>query len=257
MIGAIAGDIIGSRFEWNNIKTTEFELFTEKSVITDDSVMSIALADSILTGVPYDKKMREWGNKYPFLGYGGSFRSWLVSKEMGPYNSWGNGSAMRVSPVGFAYDNMDDILKYAKISADYTHNHPEGIKGAQATAAVIFMARNSASKREIKEFVVNNFGYNLERTTKDIRPVYKFDVSCQGTVPEAIICLLESNDFESCMRLAISLGGDSDTLACIAGGMAQAYYGGVPQYIVEETRKRLQGEMLIVLDEFYKKFNVK
>ena len=251
MLGAIAGDIIGSVYEWNNTKSIDFPLFSVKSRFTDDTALSIAIADCILHQKEYAVTLRTWGRKYPLAGYGGNFKRWLSGVITGPYNSWGNGSAMRVSSVGFAMDSLETTLEEAKRSAEVTHNHPEGIKGAQATAAAIFLARTDHSKMQIKQYIQTHFQYDLERTIAEIRPDYTFDVSCQGSVPEAIIAFLESTDYESSIRLAISLGGDSDTIACITGGIAEAFYGIVPVEIATETRKRLPEEMRNIVDAFY------
>ena len=233
MVGAIAGDIIGSVFEGNPIKTTSFPLFSRWSRFTDDTVLTIAIADAILNKKKYVSTLKRYGLKYPNAGYGMSFYSWVQSTEIKPYNSWGNGSAMRVSPVGFAFDCLEDVLREAKKTAQVTHNHPEGIKGAEATALAIFLARQGADKEEIRKQIMHSFNYNLDRSLDEIRPHYFFDVSCQGSVPESIIAFLESTDFEDAIRLAISLGGDSDTMGCIAGGIAQAYYRKIPLKIID------------------------
>lgn len=256
MIGAIAGDIIGSVFEWNNIKTTEFPLFTPQSGFTDDTVLTVAVAHAILRKSDYAVSLKTFARKYPDSGYGGRFYQWIFSSDSRPYNSWGNGSAMRVSPVGFAFDSMQDVLDEAKQSAEKTHNHPEGIKGAQATALAIFLARKGESKDRIRQEISTRFHYNLNRTLDEIRPVYRFNESCQETVPEAVIAFLESESFEDAIRKGISLGGDSDTLACIAGGIAQAYYRGVPKEIVSAVRDRLPEEFLAVIDEFNEKYGI-
>ncbi len=235
MLGAIAGDIIGSVYEWHNIKTTEFELFSPGCRFTDDTVLTVALADAILNGVDYAEKMKEYFHRYPNAGYGGRFADWVMSHPSFPYNSWGNGAAMRISPVGYAYTTLEETLSKAEFFTEVTHNHPEGIKGGCATAAAIFLSRTGSSKTEIKAYISSTFGYDLERTLDEIRPAYHFDVSCQGTVPQAITAFLESVDFEDAIRKAISLGGDSDTLACITGGFAQAFYGGVPDLISEKV----------------------
>lgn len=250
MLGAITGDVIGSVYEWDNIKTTQFNLFNEKSFFTDDTVMTIAVADALMSGGDLVDSMKHWGMRYPDAGYGGHFAGWLMSDSRQPYNSWGNGSAMRVSPVGFAYNTMDEVLEKAKQTAEVTHNHPEGIKGAQATAAAIFMARQGATKQEIKAYIETQFGYNLSRSLDDIRKVYTFDVSCQGSVPEAIIAFLESKDFENSVRLSVSIGGDTDTVACINGGIAQAFYGNIGKELEIFIRGKLPFEMLSVLDRF-------
>ena len=254
MIGAITGDVVGSRFERRNIKTTEFELIHEGCRFTDDTVLTIAIADAILNDRSFTQAVKEWGQKYPHAGYGGNFTKWLHSESTAPYNSWGNGSAMRVSPVGFAYDDLPTVLQQAEATAAITHNHPEGIKGAQAVAAAIFLARQGSSKKEIREYVEETFQYDLSRALQNIRPEYTFNVSCQGSVPEAIIAFLESSDFEDSIRLATSIGGDSDTIACMAGGIAQAYYREMPENLVSFVRSKLTPEMLEVLDAFEEKF---
>lgn len=231
MIGAIAGDIIGSIYEHRNIKTTRFPLFHPMCRFTDDTVLTVALAESILHVTPYVDLLKAYYRAYPRAGYGGTFHQWAQSEDTRPYNSWGNGSAMRVSPVGFAFDTIEDVRDRAKGSAEVTHDHPEGIKRAQAVASAIFLARTGRGKDQIKNYVETTFGYRLDRTLDEIRPTYDFNVSCQGSVPQAITAFLESDDFEDAIRKAISIGGDSDTIACIAGGIAQAYYGGVPEPI--------------------------
>lgn len=254
MIGAIIGDVIGSRFEVNNVKHKEFALFHRKSRFTDDTVLSIAVADCILNSRSYQKAIKEYGQFYPAAGYGGRFKDWLSGKIDGPYNSWGNGSAMRVSPIGFAYDSTDMILAEAKKSADITHNHPEGVKGAQAMAMAVYWARRGLSKADIKTSVEEMFDYDLSRTIADIRPIYKFDVSCQGSVPEAMIAFLESTDFEDAIRTAISIGGDSDTIASMTGALAEAFYKVIPDKLVYETQLRLPRsfcKMIYLFEEQY------
>jgi ADP-ribosyl-[dinitrogen reductase] hydrolase len=250
MLGSIAGDIVGSVYEWNNIKTTEFQLFRDDCDFTDDSVLTFATAYSILENVGYAESYQSFSRRYPGRGYGGNFKVWIHSEDPQPYNSWGNGSAMRVSPVGFAYETVEDVLEQAKKSAEVTHDHPEGIKGAQATALAVFLARKGCSKEDIKEEIEGRFEYNLNRTVDGIRPGYQFDVSCQGTVPEAIIAFLDSDDYEHSIRLAVSLGGDSDTLACITGGIAEAYYKGVPGKIKSKVLEILPDEFIEILDKF-------
>ena len=235
MIGSIAGDIIGSIYERHNVKTKDFPLFSEKCHFTDDSILTVALADSILTGTPYVENLKQFYRWYPHGGYGGSFHRWASSPNSAPYNSWGNGAAMRISPVGYAYNDLDTVLAKAQEFTAVTHNHPEGIKGGQATAAAIFLARTGKSKVEIRQFVEDRFQYDLSRHVDAIRPSYEFDVSCQGTVPHAIRAFLDSTDFEDAIRTAVSLGGDSDTLACITGGIAQAFYGSVPDLIQKKV----------------------
>jgi len=254
MIGAIAGDIIGSVYEAHPIKSTSFPLFSAHSRFTDDTVLTVAVAFSILNDVDYASSIKDFGLKYPNAGYGGSFYSWLYSAESKPYHSWGNGSAMRVSPVGFASNSIGDVLAEAKKSAEITHNHPEGIKGAQATALAVYLARKGKSKAEIRREISERFGYDVNRTIDEIRPDYHFDVSCQGSVPEAIIAFLESKDYEDAVRKGISLGGDSDTIACIAGGIAQAFYKEIPTEIILKVRKMLPEEFLAIIDEFTLKF---
>ncbi len=254
MIGAIAGDVIGSIFEHYAIKTTQFPLFSPYSRFTDDTVLTVAIADSILRKIDYGISLKKFGQKYPNAGYGDSFYRWIHSSNSRPYNSWGNGSAMRVSPVGFAFDSIEEVLNEAKKSAKVTHNHPEGVKGAQATALAVFLAKTTQNKEKIKQEIKDRFTYNLDRTLDEIRPHYSFDISCQGTVPEAIIAFLESQSFEDAIRQGISLGGDSDTIACIVGGIAQAYYQDIPQEILSGVKERLPEEFLIIIDEFSAKY---
>lgn len=250
MIGAIAGDIIGSVYEFDNIKTTDFPLFTAESDYTDDTIMTVAVADWLLNGRDLAKVMQRYGREYPYPtgGYGGRFSGWLREKDPQPYNSWGNGSAMRVSAVGWMFDSLEKTLEVAKDTAVVTHNHPEGIKGAQATAAAIYLARTGKSKQEIKQYIETTFTYDLKRTCDEIRPNYHFNESCQGTVPEAIIAFLDSTDYENAIRLAVSLGGDSDTLACITGGIAEAFYG-MPEEIKLEVKKRIPEKFNEIIDQ--------
>ncbi len=255
MLGAIAGDIIGSVYEHDPIKTTDFPLFDHYSRFTDDTVLTIAVAYAILEKTDYATSLKYFGRKYPDAGYGMFFYRWMFASHCEPYNSWGNGSAMRVSPVGFAFNSIEEVLDEAEKSAAVTHNHPEGIIGAQATALAIFLARTGSSKTEIKQEISTRFFYDLDRTLDEIRPYYSFDVSCQGTVPEAIIAFLESTDFEDAIRKAISLGGDSDTLACITGGIAQAFYNSIPQMIIKEVYERLPIEFQSILDEFNSRYD--
>lgn len=253
IIGAIIGDIAGSFYESRkcNRKSTEIDLFTRKSRFTDDTVMTIAVADWLLSGVPLHKTMPHWGRKYPNRGYGGQFYKWLFcSEDKMPYNSFGNGSAMRVSPCGYYAKSLEEAHSLAKQSAEVTHNHPEGIKGAQAIASAIFLARQHKPKDEIRDYIERTFGYNLHRTCDDIRPEYQFDVTCQGSCPEAIIAFLDSHDYESAIRLAISIGGDSDTIACMAGGIAAAYYG-LPSWMVKYVvTEYLPENMLGLIERF-------
>ena len=231
--GAIIGDIIGSFYEFCNCKSTNISLFIGSSQFTDDTVMTIAVADWLLSEVPLQKTMSDWGQEYPNKGYGGMFYEWLFySKDKEPYNSFGNGAGMRVSPCGYYANSIEEALELARQSAEVTHNHPEGIKGAQAIASAIFWAREHKAKDEIRNYIEKTFGYNLHRTCDEIRSTYQFDETCQGSCPEAIIAFLDSHDYESAIRLAISLGGDSDTIACMTGGIAAAYYG-IPAWMVK------------------------
>ncbi|MEJ2695692.1 MAG: ADP-ribosylglycohydrolase family protein [Candidatus Sulfobium sp.] len=256
MIGAVAGDIIGSVYEAHAIKTKDFELFGPGSRFTDDTVLTVAVADCLLNNKDYASTFREYGRRYPHAGYGGMFRRWVRSDSLGPYNSLGNGSAMRVSPVGFAFGSLDEVLREARRSAEVTHNHPEGIKGAQATAAAIFLAGQGGDKDEIKRYVEENFGYDLGPTLAEIRPGYMFDPTCPGSVPQSITAFLESDDYEGAVRNAVSLGGDSDTMACIAGGVAQAYYRRIPSRILREVRAILTPELLGVVDLFNDRYHI-
>lgn len=260
MIGAILGDIIGSPYEFDRgDKTKDFPFFDKGASYTDDSVMTVAVADAIIhVGADADeetmkeafvKNMRKWGRKYPRAGYGGMFSRWLISPNPKPYGSFGNGSAMRVSPVGWIYDTLERTEDVAGWSAAVSHNHEEGVKGAMATAGVMYLARNGASKDEIKRYIVDKYHYDLDRTLDEIRPDYHMDETCQKTVPEAIIALLEGVDYEDVIRGAISLGGDTDTLGAIAGAMGEAMYG-VPDKLASEIDKRLPDDMLAVVRRF-------
>jgi len=263
MYGAILGDIIGSPYEFDRgNKTKDFPFFDKGATFTDDSVMTIAVAEALMQaitdGVIDDEaatkdliidSMHKWGHKYPDAGYGGRFYYWLRDNSREPYNSFGNGSAMRVAAAGWLCDDLDTTRKIAKWTAEVTHNHPEGIKGAEATASAIFMARTGSSKEEIKDYIINEFGYDLSRTCDEIRPNYYHVESCQETVPEAITAFLEGNDFEDVIRTAVSLGGDCDTLTCIAGSIAEAYYG-VSDELKKECENRLAPDMLLVIVNF-------
>ncbi|MFP4015319.1 MAG: ADP-ribosylglycohydrolase family protein [Chitinispirillaceae bacterium] len=253
MIGAIAGDIIGSVYEFDPVKVKDFPLFDPRCRFTDDTVLTVAIADAILSGESYVDSVRRIGLKYPDVGYGESFKRWLHSPGAGPYNSWGNGSAMRVSPVGFAFATEEEVLAQARATAAITHDHPEGVKGAQATALAVFLARTANSKETIRSRIAGRFGYDLDRTVEEIRPGYSFDVSCQGSVPQAIVSFLDSITYEDAVRNAVSLGGDSDTIACIAGGIAEAFYGGVPRTIREKVKKSLAPELWAVTERFCQK----
>ena len=252
LFGAIAGDIIGSRHEWKACTDPQFALFSKSSKFTDDSVLTIAVADAILTQRGYGEAIVEYASRYPKAGYGSYFRRWLKEDGIEPYNSFGNGSAMRVSSVGWAFDSLEDVLRESESSAAVTHNHPEGIKGAQSIALAIYLARMGAEKEKIRDEIETRFGYNLRRTLEGIRPKYKWDSTCPGSVPESIIAFLESTDFESTVRNAILLGGDADTMAAIAGSIAEAYYG-IPEEIVAEVRKRFPADLLDVAEKFQEK----
>ncbi|MCD4689404.1 MAG: ADP-ribosylglycohydrolase family protein [Desulfuromonadaceae bacterium] len=250
MLGAIAGDIIGSRFERNNHKSKSFELFTGDSCFTDDSVLSVALADSLLRGSSFARKLKEYFCRYPHAGYGRRFQQWAASDLEPAYGSYGNGSAMRVSPVGWYFNDLSTVLSEARNSAAVTHDHVEGIKGAQAVAAAIFLARVGENKADIRHFIVEQFGYRFDFSLDDIRPTYRFDVTCQGSVPQALQAFFEASDFEDAIRNAISIGGDSDTIACITGGIAEAFYGEVPVSIAEQVWIRLDAPLAIVIRQF-------
>ena len=268
MLGAIIGDIVGSPYEFDryNIKTKKFPLFSAKSSFTDDTVMTIAVADALLsvgTDAALDsirkavvEKMQLWGLRYPNAGYGNRFMQWLIKKNPEPYHSWGNGSAMRVSSVGWLYDSLDRTLDVAKATAEVTHNHPEGIKGAQAAAAAIYLARHGKARDDIREYIEKTFGYDFSRTCDDIRPHYHHVESCQETVPEALTAVWEGKDFEDTIRLAVSLGGDSDTLTCISGGVAEAIWG-VPEDMRDEAMNRLPQEMKHVYMAFKQRLSDK
>ena len=256
MFGAIAGDVIGSVYEYPSMKDYNFQLFHKYSNFTDDTVLTIAIAYAILKREDYGIALKAFGRIYPGYGYGSMFNAWLRKDDNEPYNSWGNGSAMRVSPVGFGYNSIKEVLAEAERSAAVTHNHPEGIKGAQATALAIYLARKGRRKSEIRDKISSRFGYNLSRTLDEIRPHYTFNETCQRTVPEAIIAFLESDDYEDAIRKSVSLGGDSDTQACITGGIAQAYYRSIPKKIVERVNQVLPKEFLNIIKEFNTRFKV-
>jgi ADP-ribosylglycohydrolase len=254
MLGAVIGDIIGSVHEFSATKHTDFPLFDVSATFTDDTVLTVAVAECLLTGASYVDKLHEYTKAYPNRGYGGRYWHWVASGSREPYSSWGNGSAMRVSPVGFAFDELGDVLEDGQRSAQVTHNHPEGIRGAQATAAAIFLARQGATKEHIRQSIEGRFGYDLSRSVEDIRPDYVFNESCQGTVPEAMVAFLDSTDYEHAVRLAVSLGGDADTLACIAGGIAEAYYRGVPEDIAERGLALLDDRLVEIVKRFHRAF---
>jgi len=262
MIGAILGDIIGSPYEFDlGNKTKDFPLFSARSQFTDDTVMTLAVARAFMDAGPdaddetirqhMIRSMRELAKRYPHAGYGGRFRWWLTAPDPQPYNSWGNGSAMRVSSAAWLFHDLTGVLRAAKLSAEVTHNHPEGIKGAQATAAAIFMARTGYSKAEIRQYIAETFDYDLSRTCDEIRPSYHHVESCQETVPEAITAFLEGENFEDVIRTAVSLGGDCDTLTAIAGSIAEGFYG-IPEELKKECMNRLPEDLREIVEQFQK-----
>ncbi|MDR0822962.1 MAG: ADP-ribosylglycohydrolase family protein [Endomicrobium sp.] len=264
MLGAILGDMAGSIYERNNLKTDkpkEINLLNPRCKFTDDTVLTCAIAEAALSDRDYKKAIKEWALRYPNAGYGGMFRKWFRQDNPQPYNSFGNGSAMRVSPIGFLFYTLEETLAEAKKSAECTHNHPEGIKGAQAIAAAVFMARNHKSKKEIKDYIEQTFQYNLSQTIDEIRPSYSFDVTCQGSVPQSIIAFLESENFVHALQIAISIGGDSDTIACMTGSIAEAYYEHIPQDYIEFALEKMPDDMKQVRDymeiEFKKRLNIR
>ncbi len=256
MLGAIIGDIIGSVHEGSGTKTKEFPLFTLRSMFTDDTVLTVAVADWILTRKDLTDLLQSYYRDFPGRGYGGMFHHWACEKQQTPYNSFGNGSAMRVSPVGFAFQKIDDVLLWAERSSSVTHNHPEGIRGAQATAAAIHFARHVKDRDQIRRTLESMFGYNLSMTLDQIRPEYCFDETCQGTVPQAIVAFLESTSYEDAIRNAVSLGGDADTLACITGGISEAFYGGIPQELASKAMQLLDPKLIDVIRRFQNRFGL-
>ena len=251
MLGAIIGDVLGSSFDCYPMKTKKFELLDNKSHFTDDTVMTAAVADSIMNEVTYVESLQKWGRKYPRAGYGSWFRKWIHQDDPKPYNSFGNGSAMRCSSVGWFFDDQEAVLEEAKKSAEITHNHPEGIKGAQAVSLGVMLGRMGSTKTEIQDKLESLFDYDLSQKLDHIRPNYRFDVTCQGSVPQAIISFLESEDFEDAIRNAISLGGDADTQACIAGALAEGYYMNIPDQIKEFVLMRITPDILDVLHQLH------
>jgi ADP-ribosylglycohydrolase len=252
--GAVIGDVVGSVYEQHPTKTQGIAMPADAARFTDDTVLTVAIADAILHGEDYAACLRQFGRRYPDAGYGMSFYEWLWDEQSGPYGSWGNGAAMRVSPVGMAFDTIERVLDEAARSAGVTHDHPEGIKGAQATALAIFLARGGADKQVLKREIQNRFGYDLDRSLDSIRPAYGFDVSCQGSVPESMIAFLESDSLEDALRKAVSLGGDADTMACIAGAIAGAHYDEAPRGLMQAVSARLPPELSDVLYAFDGKF---
>lgn len=260
MLGAIIGDIVGSRFELVNYKAKDFELFNQSCRYTDDTVMTIAIAKAILEAKSdYSDLtenaiyfMRQFGRNYPYAGYGLNFFNWIFQENPTPYNSWGNGAAMRVSSVGFAAKSIEEAKKLSKTVTEVTHNHPEGLKGAEAISVAIYMARNGKSKDEIKQYMQENY-YKYDAIVEELQKNYKFDISTQGSVPPALECFYESTDFEDCIRNAISIGGDSDTIGAIVGGLAEAYYG-IPEEIKNSALKYLPVEFVEIIEEFEGKY---
>ena len=262
MLGAVVGDIIGSSYEFVDMKRYDFDILPQGSRFTDDTVMTLAVAHWLtlydeegLTKERLISTMKEFGRKYPFAGYGSSFNCWLWSENPQPYNSWGNGAAMRVSPVGLYAESLEEALELAKLTAEVSHNHQEGIKGAQAVAAAVWMAKHGYLKVEIRDYITEKFKYDLTRTVDEIRSVYQWDVSCQGSVPESIICFLEGKDFEDVVRLAVSLGGDSDTMACIAGSIAACIYP-IPEWIINRCESILPTHVLLTQQVFEGYINI-
>ena len=259
MYGAVLGDMIGSPYEFDRGgKTKDFPLFSPESEFTDDSVMTFAVAEALMDTMGEGEEkvkealvlsMQKWGQRYPRAGYGARFIHWLWARDPQPYGSYGNGSAMRVSSAGWLFDTLEETRRMARLTAEVSHNHPEGIKGAEATASAIFLARTGAGKKEIRDYTVREFGYDLSRTCDEIRPAYHHVESCQKTVPEAITAFMEGTDFEDVIRTAVSLGGDCDTLTCIAGSIAEALYG-VPAWLKEECRRRLPADFCEILRRF-------
>jgi len=263
VIGAICGDIIGSVFEWHNVKSENFELFNRESRLTDDTVMTVAVADKLLnsknshgfidntsSAKEYAARFRQYYSRYPHAGFGQMFTDWVKSGGSLKQKSYGNGAAMRVSPIGYAFDNLNAILKEAYLSCIYTHNHYEAIQGAKAVAGCVFLARTGADKSEIRKFISEKIGYRIDFTLDDIRAEYKFDSRANYSVPPAIVAFLESDDYESAVRKAISIGGDSDTIACIAGGIAYAYYKEIPKHIYDKCMMFLDSGLRKTVKEF-------
>ena len=258
LYGALGGDLVGSIYEFGNIKTKDFPLIDDRCNLTDDSILTMATADAICSKLDYAVCYHRWGNRHQHRGYGNMFKRWLDLQEnlLAPYGSWGNGAAMRVSPLGFAFQTVDDVLDAAEASASATHDHDEGIRGASATALAVFLARQGEKKESIKKEIEFRFDYNLSQSLDSIRPDYSFDVSCQGTVPVAIHAFLESWCYEDAIRNAISVGGDSDTIAAITGGISLAYYKEMPDRLVNAIEERLTQDMQDVCKRFVKDFRL-
>ena len=256
MLGAIAGDIIGSAWERSAEKRLDFPLFTASSRFTDDTVLTVAIAHALLDGRDYAEAMRDYGGRYPYAGYRLRFARWVRDPTIGPYGSFGNGAAMRVSPVAYAARSVEQVLEEASRSAAPTHNTREGTAGAQATALAVFLARSGEEKQTIRGEIARRFGYDLSRSVEEIRPHYHLDMRAERSVPESIICFLEADSFEGAVRNAVSLGGDTDTMACIAGAIAEAYFGAVPEPIEREVETRLPVEFLRVIERFTERYGI-
>ncbi len=259
MIGAIIGDVIGSPYEGRrmNFFDYDFPLFNERSTFTDDTILTVATAKAILEDIPYKDAYLELGRKYRHRGYGGSFQAWLYDHDPQPYNSWGNGSAMRVSPVGLYYEDASKVMDEARKSAEVTHNHPDAMDGAEALALAIYYAKTGTDKEDIKYIIEENFNYEFDRDVAFYKNNYKFDLTCKGTVIQALTAFFESNSFEDCIRNSVLMGGDVDTLACIAGSVAEAFYKDISDEIAMEAMKRIPDEFLVIIRDFYKKMKVK
>lgn len=256
MLGAIAGDIIGAPYENIHTRRKDFRLFTPLSTFTDDTVLTIAVADAILTGSDYGRTIKSYARRHPLRGYGPRFLAWMAKPGLEPYNSFGNGSAMRVSPVAYAFSTIDDVLREAAETAACTHNHPEGVKGAQAVALAVFLARTGSDKDGIRARIEERFGYDLSRSLDVVRPGYRMDITCQGSVPEAIIAFLDSTSLEDAIRNAVSLGGDADTQACIAGAVAEAYYRSLPETILAQIKRRTASALWATAQAFYRQYGL-
>lgn len=269
MIGSICGDIVGSVFEWHNVKSEEFDLFSRESRFTDDTVMTVAVADKLLTcknqhglfidstaATEYAARFRQYYLRYPYAGFGQMFTDWAKNGGFTKQKSYGNGAAMRVSPIGYAFNDLDSVLREAKLSCVYTHNNREAIQGAMAVAGCVFLARTGVLKEEIRNFVTKKIGYELAFSLDEIRLDYKFDSRTSYSVPPAIVAFLESVDYESAVRKAISIGGDSDTIACIAGGIAHAFYKSMPRYIYDKCYMLLDSGLKKTVNEFVRKYDI-
>ncbi|MEO1526436.1 MAG: ADP-ribosylglycohydrolase family protein [Planctomycetota bacterium] len=255
MLGAIIGDVVGSYYEHFPTKSLDFELFSEHSCFTDDTALTVAVADWLLHGDDLRSYFYDYVDRYPGAGYGGTFRNWALTRETEPYGSWGNGSAMRVSPVAYATQSLAETLAVAEETASVTHNHPDGVLGAMAVAGCVFVARHGGSKEDVREFVEAEIGYDILTPLDQLRPFDSFDVSCKGSVPQSIRAFLESESVEHAIRLAVSLGGDADTMGCIAGAISEPFYGGVPKSLWDSAAERLDTKLLETVIEFRTRFD--